>query len=225
MGEVYRARDTRLGRDVALKVLPEAFAADTERLARFEREAKVLASLNHCNVASIYGLEESNHRRALVMELVEGQTLADRIAGGAIPVDEALLIARQLCEGLGYAHERGIVHRDLKPANVKLTPEGQVKILDFGLAKALDLADTVSVDRADSPTTITRMATRKPLRCARCSGQIPPGSLNTSEWAETSSFSPDGSGFWCIALSPRQRETPRTGCCRCGPPPNQNDIP
>ncbi len=166
MGEVYRARDTRLGRDVALKVLPEAFAADTERMARFEREAKVLASLNHPNVASIYGLEESNHRRALVMELVEGQTLADRIAGGAIPVDEALSIARQLCEGLEYAHERGIVHRDLKPANVKLTPEGQVKILDFGLAKALDLADTVSVDRASSPT-ITRMATRKPLRCAR----------------------------------------------------------
>lgn len=158
MGEVYRARDTRLGRDVALKVLPEAFAADTERMARFEREAKVLASLNHPNVASIYGLEESNHRRALVMELVEGPTLADRIAGGAIPVDEALPIARQLCEGLEYAHERGIVHRDVKPANVKLTPEGQVKILDFGLAKALDLADTASVDPASSPTR-TRMAT------------------------------------------------------------------
>jgi eukaryotic-like serine/threonine-protein kinase len=158
MGEVYRSRDPRLGRDVALKVLPEAFAADNERMARFEREAKVLASLNHPNLASIYGLEESDHRRALVMELVEGPTLADRIAGGAIAVDEALPIARQLCEGLEYAHERGIVHRDLKPANVKLTPEGQVKILDFGLAKALDLADTGSVDPASSPT-ITGMAT------------------------------------------------------------------
>jgi serine/threonine protein kinase/Tol biopolymer transport system component len=158
MGEVYRAHDMRLARDVALKVLPEAFAADAERMARFEREAKVLASLNHPNIASIYGLEESNHIRALVMELVEGPTLAERIELGAIPVDEALPIAKQVCEGLEYAHERGIIHRDLKPANVKLTPEGQVKILDFGLAKALDAVDATAPDPASSPT-ITRLAT------------------------------------------------------------------
>src|ERR1039458_2292397 len=120
MGEVYRARDPRLARDVALKVLPEAFAADSERMARFEREAKVLASLNHPNVAAIYGLEESNSVRALVLELVEGQTLAERILQGPIPVEEALPMAKQICDGLEYAHERAIIHRDLKPANVKV---------------------------------------------------------------------------------------------------------
>jgi eukaryotic-like serine/threonine-protein kinase len=159
MGEVYRARDTRLGRDVALKVLPEAFTTDSERMARFEREAKVLASLNHPNIASIYGLEESTNCRALVMELVEGPTLADRIGVTPIPVDQALPIAKQICEGLEYAHERGVIHRDLKPANVKLTPEGQVKMLDFGLAKALDLADATASDPSSSPT-LTRMATQ-----------------------------------------------------------------
>ena len=159
MGEVYRARDTRLGRDVALKVLPSAVAVDAERMARFEREAKVLASLNHPNIASIYGLEESNHVRALVMELVGGATLAERIACGAIPVDEALPIAQQICEGLEYAHERGIIHRDLKPANVKLTAESQAKILDFGLAKALDSVDGSANDPASSPT-ITHLATQ-----------------------------------------------------------------
>lgn len=152
MGEVYRARDARLGRDVALKVLPEAFAADANRMARFEREAKVLASLNHPNIAAIYGLEESDSVRALVMELVEGQTLAERIAQAAIPLDEALPTARQLCEGLEYAHERGVVHRDLKSANVKLTPDGQAKILDFGLAKALGPDSASAVDPANSPT-------------------------------------------------------------------------
>lgn len=137
MGEVYRATDPRLGRDVALKVLPEAFARDSERMARFEREAKLLASLNHPNIASIHGVEESNSSHVLVMELVEGQTLAERLMHGRLAIDEALPIARQIAEGLEYAHERGIIHRDLKPANVKLTPDGQVKILDFGLAKAL----------------------------------------------------------------------------------------
>src|SRR5260370_11868553 len=122
MGEVYRATDSRLGRDVALKLLPEQFARDTERMARFEREAKVLGSLNHQNIASIYGLEESNHTRALVMELVEGSTLAERIEKGRLPLEEALPIAKQIAEGLEYAHERGIIHRDLKPSNVKLTP-------------------------------------------------------------------------------------------------------
>jgi serine/threonine protein kinase/Tol biopolymer transport system component len=158
MGEVYRARDTKLGRDVAIKVLPEAFARDAERMARFQREAKVLASLNHPNIAAIYGLEDSSTTHALVMELVEGPTLADRIKCAPIPIDEALRIAKQICEALEYAHERGIVHRDLKPANLKVTNDDAVKILDFGLAKALE-GDVSSMDIANSPT-ITRMATQ-----------------------------------------------------------------
>src|SRR5579863_6475391 len=129
MGEVYRAHDTRLGRDVALKVLPEAFAADAERMARFQREAQVLASLNHANIAGIHGFEESGGTRALVMELVEGPTLADRIGRGPMPLDETLPIAKQVAEALEYAHERGIIHRDLKPANIKLNQEQQVKVL------------------------------------------------------------------------------------------------
>jgi eukaryotic-like serine/threonine-protein kinase len=158
MGEVYRARDAKLGRDVALKVLPEAFARDAERMARFQREAKVLASLNHPNIASIYGLEDSGTTHALVMELVEGPTLADRLKSGPIPISEALPIAKQICEALEYAHERGIVHRDLKPANVKVTPDDVVKILDFGLAKALE-GDASSIDISTSPT-ISRLATQ-----------------------------------------------------------------
>jgi serine/threonine protein kinase len=158
MGEVYRARDAKLGRNVALKVLPEAFARDNERMARFEREAKVLASLNHPNIASIYGLEDSCATHALVMELVEGLTLADRLKSGPIPIDEALRIARQICEALEYAHERGIVHRDLKPANVKLTNDDTVKVLDFGLAKAAE-GNAASIDIATSPT-IGQMATQ-----------------------------------------------------------------
>src|SRR5215471_378580 len=121
MGAVYRATDTKLNRDVAVKVLPDTFAADADRLSRFTREAQVLASLNHPNIAAIYGVEE----RALILELVEGQTLAERIAAGPVPVDEALQMARQIAEALEYAHERGIVHRDLKPANIKITPEGR----------------------------------------------------------------------------------------------------
>jgi len=155
MGEVYRARDSRLGRDVAIKVLPAAFTSDADRLARFEREARVLASLNHPNVASIYGLEESAGIRALVLELVEGETLADLLhARGRLGVDETLAIARQIAAALDAAHERGIVHRDLKPANIKITPDGVVKVLDFGLAKALqaiaggsDLSQTLSETR------------------------------------------------------------------------------
>jgi eukaryotic-like serine/threonine-protein kinase len=135
MGEVYRARDTRLKREVALKILPEAVATDPDRLAHFQREAEVLASLNHPNIAAIYGLEESDGIRALVMELVEGETLADRIARGAIPLDEVLPVAKQIAEALEAAHEQGIIHRDLKPANIKLRPDGTVKVLDFGLAK------------------------------------------------------------------------------------------
>ena len=158
MGEVYRARDIKLNREVALKVLPEAFAKDAEGMARFQREAQVLASLNHPNIAAIYGLEESGDVRALVMELVEGPTLAERIGSvgvGLVPdqgrpqgvplqIDESLQIAKQLAEGLEYAHERGVIHRDLKPANIKVTPDGTVKVLDFGLAKALDAPHTPS---------------------------------------------------------------------------------
>jgi len=136
MGEVYRASDSRLSRDVAIKVLPAEVASDAERLARFRREAQVLAALNHPNVGAIYGLDEANGKPFLVLELVEGETLADRIEKGPLPVPEALEIARQIAEGLGAAHDKGIVHRDLKPANVKLTPDGQVKVLDFGLARA-----------------------------------------------------------------------------------------
>jgi hypothetical protein len=159
MGEVYRARDTKLGRDVAIKVLPDAFAHDTERMARFEREAQVLASLNHPNIATIHGLEESSGVRALVMELVEGPTLADRIAQqGALPLDEALALAKQIAEGLEYAHEKGIIHRDLKPSNIKVTPDGTVKLLDFGLAKAVE-EPVPQGDPSVSPT-LTMQSTR-----------------------------------------------------------------
>src|SRR5438874_5892263 len=135
MGEVYRARDTKLGRDVALKVIPDTFALDPDRRARFQREAQVLASLNHPHIAAIYGLEDSGETHALVLELVEGETLADRIARGPIPLDEALPIAKQIAEALEAAHEQAIIHRDLKPANIKVRDDGTVKVLDFGLAK------------------------------------------------------------------------------------------
>jgi Tol biopolymer transport system component len=158
MGEVYRARDTKLGRDVAIKVLPDAFAHDAERMARFEREAQVLASLNHPNIAAIYGLEESSDVRALVMELVEGPTLADRIAQGPVTLDEALALAKQIVEGLEYAHEKGVIHRDLKPANIKLAADGTVKLLDFGLAKAVE-EPVVAGNPSVSPT-LTMQSTR-----------------------------------------------------------------
>jgi serine/threonine-protein kinase len=164
MGEVYRARDTKLGREVAIKVLPPEFASDPERLARFAREARVLATLNHPHIGAIYGFEETADSgrpavRALVLELVEGETLQDRIARGSVPVDEALAYALQIAAALDAAHEKGIVHRDLKPANVKVTPEGVLKVLDFGLAKAA-LEEGVSPVLSDSPT-ITAAATRE----------------------------------------------------------------
>ena len=152
MGEVYRARDTRLDRDVAIKILPVAFVADAERVARFLREAKVLASLNHPHIAAIYGLENADGVKALVMELVEGENLAQRLARGAIPVDEALPIAAQIAEALEAAHEQGIIHRDLKPANINLRPDGTVKVLDFGLAKALEPVAVTGGDLTASPT-------------------------------------------------------------------------
>src|SRR5213595_3189995 len=180
MGEVYRARDSRLGREVALKVLPAAMANDAERMARFQREAQMLASLNHPNIASIYGLEESGGVRALVMELVEGPTLAERIAtrargdsvgtgldpparaqqAGPLLLDEALGIAKQIAEALEAAHERGIIHRDLKPANIKVTEGGTVKVLDFGLAKAFNPQDSAAnLNQTNSPT-LSMAATR-----------------------------------------------------------------
>lgn len=158
MGEVYRARDSRLNRDVAIKILPAAVAGDTTRMARFQREAQLLASLSHRHIAAVYGLEESPDGTALVMELVEGHTLAERIAQGPIPLGEALALARQIGDALEAAHEKGIVHRDLKPANIKLTPDGQIKVLDFGLAKAFE-SDSASSDLTNSPT-LTLEATR-----------------------------------------------------------------
>ena len=151
MGEVYRAKDQKLGRDVAIKVLPEEFAKDADRVARFQREAKLLASLNHNNIASIYGLEESDGTHFLVLELVEGDTLADRLKHGAIPVEESLKLALQIAEALEAAHEKGVIHRDLKPANLKVTPDGKVKVLDFGLAKAF-AGDQEDVNLSNSPT-------------------------------------------------------------------------
>jgi Tol biopolymer transport system component len=152
MGQVYRARDTKLNRDVALKVLPDSFANDPDRLARFQREAQVLASLNHPNIAHIHGLEDNGGVRALVMELVEGEDLAQRLARGAIPIEEALPIAKQIAEALEAAHEQGIIHRDLKPANIKVRPDGTVKVLDFGLAKAVEAAGAPSASVSMSPT-------------------------------------------------------------------------
>jgi serine/threonine protein kinase/Tol biopolymer transport system component len=151
MGEVYRARDTKLGRDVALKILPESFTHDPERLARFRREAQVLAALNHPHIGAIYGLDDANGQQFLVLELVDGETLADRLKRGALPLDEALAIAKQIAEALEAAHEKGIIHRDLKPANIALTKDGHVKVLDFGLAKATE-ASGASADLANSPT-------------------------------------------------------------------------
>src|SRR5262245_50850958 len=156
MGQVFRATDTKLKRQVAIKILPPTLAVDADRLARFQREAEVLASLNHPNIAAIHGLEEGGGMTALVMELVEGEDLSQRMTRSAIPPDEALPIAKQIAEALEAAHEQGVIHRDLKPANIKLRPDGTVKVLDFGLAKALD-PPTAAIDISQSPT-ITRPA-------------------------------------------------------------------
>ena len=170
MGDVYRARDTKLNRDVALKVLPAVFASDPDRLSRFKREAQVLASLNHPNIAAIYGFEDGGGIHALVLELVEGRTLAEHVEertarGRGLPLDETLSIARQIAEALQAAHEQGIVHRDLKPANMKLRTDGVVKVLDFGLAKALEPASVDLADVTNSPTITTPAMTG----WARCS--------------------------------------------------------
>src|SRR6202011_2183608 len=152
VGRVEKTHGSKLGRDVAIKVLPEAFAHDADRLSRFQREAKMLAALNHPNIATIYGLEQSNGTSYLVMELVPGETLAERVKrDGPVPIEEALAIAKQIAEALEAAHEKAIIHRDLKPANVKVTPEGKVKVLDFGLAKAY-AGDRETYDPTNSPT-------------------------------------------------------------------------
>src|SRR5262245_28069636 len=154
MGEVYRAHDTKLKRQVAIKILPSSVSADPDRLSRFQREAEVLACLNHPLIAAVYGLEDADGVKALVMELVEGEDLAARLCRGALPLHEALRIAKQIAEALEAAHDRGIIHRDLKPGNIMLTTGGTVKVLDFGLAKALDTPASVT-DLSDSPTIVT----------------------------------------------------------------------
>src|SRR5438876_2900063 len=158
MGEVYRARDTKLKREVAIKILPDEFSRDPDRVARFQREAEVLASLNHPNIAAIYDLSETEGSRFLVLEFVEGETLAERIGRGPIPIEDAVSIARSICEALEVAHEKGITHRDLKPANIKITPEGKVKVLDFGLAKAIESAPTGTA-LSNSPTLLSMAGT------------------------------------------------------------------
>jgi serine/threonine protein kinase len=195
MGQVYRARDTNLGRDVALKTLPDTVTHDPERLARFRREAQLLAALNHPHIGSIYGLEETNGQRFLVLELVEGETLAARIQRGPLPVNEALAIAREITDALQSAHDRGIIHRDLKPANIALTMHDRVKVLDFGLAKATDAAvpeswrprDGVFLFSAtkDTETTLWTFSIRD--RKASRFGDVISGGLPTN-----AVFSPDG---------------------------------
>src|SRR6186713_982024 len=165
MGEVYRARDARLDRDVALKVLPQAVARDADRLARFQREARVLARLNHPNIAQVFGLEESNGVTAIAMELVDGPTLDFMLAGGPLPIDESIRLALQICEALEAAHAQGIVHRDLKPANIKVRPDGTLKVLDFGLAKpggASPAAETVTIDVTEPGTVLGTVAYMSP---------------------------------------------------------------
>src|SRR5262245_37375257 len=154
MGQVYRARDTKLKRDVAIKILPDEFSSDPARVSRFQREAEVLASLNHPNVGAIYGIEQSNDTNALVLELVDGPTLAERLKAGSIPVDEALVLANQIAEALEAAHKKGIFHRDLKPANIKITTQNNLKVLDFGLAKLSTQTDSTN-SLTQSPTLVT----------------------------------------------------------------------
>jgi serine/threonine protein kinase len=196
MGKVWRAHHTALRRDDALKVLPDSVASDPERLARFQREAQLLASLNHPNIAHVYGLERTDSGHALVMELVEGPTLADRLAEGPIPVDEALPCARQIAEALEAAHEQGIIHRDLKPANIKLRPDGVVKVLDFGLAKALSPAEAGHYvhDGVHDGRSVRLQADLTASPTIAPSGAAPCDAVQRNECGDDlQSFSPEGS--------------------------------
>ena len=205
MGEVYRATDTTLKRQIAIKVLPAAVASDVERLARFQREAEVLALLNHPNIAAIYGFERSAGVSALVMEFVEGQTLADRIAQGTIPLDESLRIAQQIAEALEAAHEHGIVHRDLKPANIKLRPDGTVKLLDFGLAKAL--TRHASGSRSAGPVTGSPTMTSPASRNSARSSAPPPTWRRNKRGARRPITAQRHLGLRCGALGDGLRPT------------------
>src|SRR3954452_4972067 len=155
MGEVYSARETKLRREIAIKILPEMFASDAGRVARFQREAELLATLNHPHIAAIYGTDDSSGVHRLVLELVEGQTLAERVERGALPLDDALAIARQLVDALEAAHDRGIVHRDLIPASIKVTPDGSVKVLDFGLAKIAEAGGVAASGSGGAPLSMS----------------------------------------------------------------------
>ena len=205
MGQVYRARDTKLDRDVAIKILPEAFAHDADRLARFQREAKTLASLNHPHIAAIYGLEESGGMTALVMELVEGDDLSQRIARGAIPLDEAVPIAKQIAEALEAAHEQGIIHRDLKPANIKVRSDGTVKVLDFGLAKAMEPTGAMSPSASMSPTITTPVFKTR----SNTSSRLRRSSAAKLSIASRLEAASGGNGLATVMLvSPARRERP-----------------
>ena len=217
MGEVYRARDTRLERDVAIKVLPTVFASDSDRLARFKREAVILASLNHPNIAAIYGVEDLGDAQALVLELVEGPTLDARLRDHALATEDAVSIARQIAEGLEGAHERGIVHRDLKPANIKLRPDGVVKLLDFGLATAFDPAVVQSAAGPDNSSNATPasgvLGTPKYMSPEQRGGQITggpsqtlarlPGASRGASWGTDGTIvvatSVESSGLFCVS--------------------------
>jgi len=187
MGEVYRARDLKLERDVAIKILPDEFLRDSERVSRFQREAEVLASLNHPNIGGIHSVEEADGSRFLVLELVEGDTLAERIQRGALPIDDALQIARSICEALESAHEKGVVHRDLKPANVKVTPDGKVKVLDFGLAKAMENAPGGNLSQSPTMSFAGTMAGMIMGTAAYMSPEQAKG-LNTDQRSDIFSF-------------------------------------
>jgi serine/threonine-protein kinase len=208
MGEVYQAADSKLGRNVAIKLLPEAVTHDPDRAARFEREARVLAALNHPNIAAIYGVEESGGRKYLVMELVPGETLAERIKVSVIPVADALKIAIQISEALEAAHEKGIIHRDLKPANVKITPEGKVKVLDFGLAKAYE-TETTNSSLSNSPT-LSLAATQQGMILGTAAYMSP-------EQAKGRAVAPTSSRLaaCCTKCSRRNRHLKVTTCLRC----------
>ena len=217
MGEVYQARDTRLGRDVAIKVLPDGVANDPDRLARFEREAQLLASLNHRNISQLYGIEDSAGVRALVLELVEGPTLEERIAQSrtGLPIEEAITVARQVADAIEAAHERGVIHRDLKPANIKCRPDGTVKVLDFGLAKALDepASSAIVAGNVSGSPTLTFAATRAGVILGTAAYMSPEQAGDRSTSAPTSGRS-DACSTKCWPAGARSRaQLYRTPSC------------